>query len=140
MFLSFAPCLYSCPLPDTSLHKSVIMMSNYSMMFQHLADVFPMDNILLVNGQTLVEDPLKEIKKVEQFLSLPSFFNKDHFVYPKEKNGFPCFKLGEDPQCMGSWKGRPHPPLSGETMKYLKQLFQPIMDKFENQTGIKFIL
>ena len=115
-------------------------MSNYSMMFQQITNVFPMQNILIVNGQTLVEDPLSEVKKVEQFLSLPSFFNKDHFVYPKEKNGFPCFNLGEDSHCMDERKGRPHPPLAEETMDFLRQLFQPMLDQFEMQTGIIFTL
>ena len=82
-----------------------------------------MKNILIVNGQTLVEDPLMEIKKVEQFLSLPSFFNKEHFVYPKEKNGFPCFNLGKDPQCMSRNKGRPHPQLAEETMEFCDDYF-----------------
>ena len=109
-------------------------------MYQQITNVFPIKNILIVNGQTLVEDPLMEIKKVEQFLSLPSFFNKDHFVYPKEKNGFPCFNHGNDSQCMSRNKGRPHPPLAEETMEFLRGLFQPILIQFEKQTGIIFKL
>ena len=123
-----------------SLHKSVLMLSNYSMMYQQITNVFPMQNILIVNGKTLVEDPLIEIKKVEQFLRLPSFFSKDHFVLPKEKNGFPCFNLGEDSQCMDKKKGRPHPPLAEETIQFLRQLFQPMLNQFEIQTGIVFKL
>ena len=116
------------------------MMSNYSMMYQQITNVFPIKNILIVNGQTLVEDPLMEIKKVEQFLNLPSFFNTDHFVYPKEKNGFPCFNHGNDSQCMSRNKGRPHPPLAEETMEFLQGLFQPMLIQFEKQTGIIFKL
>eukprot|EP00091_Calanus_sinicus_P016198 TRINITY_DN35474_c0_g1_i1.p1 TRINITY_DN35474_c0_g1~~TRINITY_DN35474_c0_g1_i1.p1 ORF type:complete len:157 (-),score=38.80 TRINITY_DN35474_c0_g1_i1:11-451(-) len=125
---------------DISLHESILMMSNYSMMYQEITNVFPLKNILIVNGKTLVEDPLSEIKKVEQFLSSPSFFSKDHFVYPEEKNGFPCFNLGEDAHCMDERKGRPHPPLAEETIQFLRQLFQPMVDQFQMQTGIIFTL
>ena len=113
-------------------------MSNYSMMYQHMAEVFPKENILIVNGETLIEDPLQEIKNVEKFLRIPSFFSKDHFVYPEEKAGFPCFKLGDEAEadCMGKGKGRTHPPLDEETKDFLRKRFRPMLDVFKKQTGI----
>ena len=74
------------------------------------------------------------MKKVEKFLGISSYFNADQFIKgPKE---FPCFNVGEV-SCMKSNKGREHPQLKNETEEFLKKYFQPIMDKFEQQTGIR---
>lgn len=125
---------------DLTLSKAVILLSNYSMAYEHMTEVFPRDNMLFVNGQALVEDPLAEIKNVETFLKLASFFNDDHFVYPEKKEGFPCFKIGENAECLSKRKGRTHPPLAAKTMNFLKKQFQPMLDKFRKQTGIVFEL
>ena len=115
-------------------------MSNYSLMYQLMEEVFPKENILIVNGDTMIRDPLNEIKMVESFLNLPSFFTEEHFVYPEKKEGFPCFKLGDNARCMPKGKGREHPPLAGETVTFLKELFQPMLNIFKNQSGIVFEL
>ena len=54
-----------------------------------------------------LQDPLPEIKRVERFLGIDSFFSKDHFFFPEESK-FPCFRpsLEAEPQCMKGDKGR----------------------------------
>ena len=37
-------------------------------------------------------------------------------------------------------KGRKHPPLKTETLDFLLEMFQPMMETFQGQTGIYFDL
>ena len=114
----------------------VLNLTNYTLLYETLSTVFPKENIFVVNGEKLVADPLPEIKRVEEFLELPPFFNEDHFYYPNEESKFPCFKLGDDKRCMQADKGRDHPSLKRETLEFLKNHFQPMVDKLEGQTGV----
>ena len=41
---------------------------------------------------------------------------------------------------MGKTKGRPHPALQEETMKFLIDRFSPMLAEFERRTGIKLPL
>ena len=65
----------------------------------------------------------------------PPFLIEDNFYYPEDSK-FPCFKHGDAKTCMKAGKGREHPPLKRESLKFLKNLFQPMVDKLEGQTGI----
>jgi hypothetical protein len=44
--------------------------------------------------------------------------------------------MGNAGKCMGKDKGREHPLLKDETLKYLKAKFQPMMEMFKEQTGV----
>lgn len=41
---------------------------------------------------------------------------------------------------MGKSKGRPHPALQEETMKFLIEKFGPMLAEFERRTGMKLQL
>ena len=114
----------------------VLNLTNYHLLYDNLASVFPKENILVVNGDKLIEDPQPEIERVEYFLNLPSFFNEVSFFYP-EGSQFPCFKHGEKQTCMRGDKGREHPTLKKETLDLLENIFDPMVDKLEEQTGVR---
>ena len=119
-----------------SLSEMVFYLSNYSLIHQMVEEVFPRENILVVNGDKIVTEPLMEIRRVESFLGLPAFFKESHFFYP-EDGRFPCFKFGAHNLCMDpKHKGREHPPLKRKTLDYLKQHFQPMVEKFFQQMGM----
>ena len=90
---------------------------------------------MVVNGDKIIEEPLKEIRRVENYLGLPPFFNEDHFYKP-DSNDFPCFSLGSGLRCMEKDKGLKHPPLKNETLEYLRKKFQPVVDQLEQETGV----
>ena len=114
------------------------------------------EQILLLDGDVFVQEPVKVLKKVERFLELPSFFTEDHFDYTGRyltkllefdfiifgnivgKHGFPCFKLDADSmsKCMSDSKARDHPELSQESLKLLRSKFRPMLEKFKEQTGM----
>ena len=114
----------------------VFHLSNYTLIYQLVTSVFPKKNVHVVDGDLLVEKPMNEIRKVETFLGLPHYFNTSHFTYPKHKKGFPCFMLGGVGKCMARDKGRDHPLLKNETLNFLLTKFQPMIEKFKEQTGV----
>ena len=91
--------------------------------------------ILVVDGDKLVENPLEEIQRAESFSELPQFYGSSQFDV-EYKNGFPCFMLGNAGKCMGKDKGREHPLLKDETLKYLNENFQPMIEIFKERTGV----
>ena len=115
-------------------------MSDYGLQYQTLLKVFPRKNILVVNGELLVTNPLEEVRRVESFLGLPPFFRDQHFVYKEKWGRFPCFKLERKLRCMGSDKGRKHPQLQEKTISHLRRHFRPKMEAFEEETGVGFDL
>ena len=116
--------------------EEFLLQSNYTLQYEAIISVFFKKNICVVNGETLIDDPFTEIKRVEEFLELKPFFEESHFVYPDETRRFPCFKVGERTTCMKKANGLEHPQLKEESMNYLRKHFQPMMDKFESQTGL----
>jgi [heparan sulfate]-glucosamine 3-sulfotransferase 5 len=128
----------------SDLSEAVLYMSDYDLQFKMLTEVFPRENIFVVNGEMIVQNPLDEIKRVETFLGLSPFFRERHFVYPEDRQNdkmdrkFPCFQLGQKAKCMFGDKGWEHPPLKNETYDFLKKEFQLGLDKFEQETGVGF--
>ena len=92
-------------------------------------------------GNRDLQKPLSEIRKVEKFLRISSFYSEDHFYFPEDSK-FPCFRKNSEtePRCMMGDKGRDHPVLKNETYDYLKKYFKPKMEDFEKLTGIHYEL
>ena len=119
-----------------SLNEMVFYLSNYTLIYQMISSVFDSKNIMVVNGDKIVTDPLQEIRRVESFLELPEFYHPDHFFYP-EDGRFPCFNFGEHNLCMDpKHKGREHPQLKHETLQFLQLHFQPMVETFFIESGI----
>ena len=119
----------------------VKFLSDYPAQLEMLTQVFPREQVHVIDGEKMVTNPLPEIKKIEQFLEIPSFFSEEHFYFP-EGSKFPCFRPSREskPKCMEGDKGRSHPDLLPETYEHLKMYFSPKMDTFFNMTGIKYEL
>ena len=86
--------------------------------------------LLVVDGDKLVSDPLSEIVRVENFLGLRNYLTKQNFVYDEDK-GFYCM-IYDDGQkhCLCKSKGVPHPNLNPNVEAKLRKFFKPINRKF----------
>ena len=115
-------------------------LSNYTLQYQLVSAVFKDSQLMVVDGEQLVKDPIAELRKVEQFLGIQTFFTNSLIFYPEQNKGFPCFLLNGEGKCMEKDKGRKHPPLKTETFDFLFNMFQPMMETFQQQTGIYFDL
>ena len=112
--------------------SSIIKVSLYDVHYKRWLQHFPKDQILIVSGDRLITDPVKEVTRVEQFLNVPSYFKPDMFYF-NETKGFYCWKRAisnTKVRCLGSSKGRKHPEVSEKTISKLRQFFKPHMKEF----------
>ena len=100
---------------------------------------FPLKQIHIVDGDSLRENPVPEINKVEKYLGIQTFINKDHFEYNKTK-GFHCLKHPDNgnPVCLGSTKGREHPTVDSTVTKKLNDYYSQCNTRFYEKAKRKF--
>ncbi|XP_006825190.1 heparan sulfate glucosamine 3-O-sulfotransferase 5-like [Saccoglossus kowalevskii] len=99
-------------------------------------DVFSRDQILLLDGTLLLTDPLSELKTVERFLGLRSFFQKDHFSMNEERGIF-CMDFPSE-YCLPGCKGRKHPHVDDKVWASLCDFYAPYDRSLEQMTGKHF--
>lgn len=126
---------------------NIITFSLYDIHYQRWREYFTKDQILVVNGDKLINNPLDELKSVERFLRIPSYFTASMFYYNQTK-GFYCWRkprqrkiqttIAVKPVCLGNAKGRTHPTVSNTTIQTLKAYFRPHMQIFCNFSGIEY--
>lgn len=98
---------------------------------------FPRSSIHIVSGENLIVDPAAELCKVQEFLGLRRVITDKHFFFNATK-GFPCLVKREKtgrPHCLGSSKGRSHPPVSQTTYNILRDFYRPFNFKFYKMIG-----
>lgn len=113
---------------------SVIRVSTYAIHMVRWLRYFPLQQIHIVNGDALILDPAPEIIRVQEFLGIRNFFQKNMFYFNYTK-GFYCWnKVLENgythQTCLGSGKGRSHPDISKTTQELLKQYFASHNERF----------
>ncbi|KAG7154767.1 Heparan sulfate glucosamine 3-O-sulfotransferase 3A1-like 1 [Homarus americanus] len=75
-----------------------------------------------------------------EFLGLRRVITDKHFFFNATK-GFPCLVKREKagrPHCLGSSKGRSHPPVSQATYNILRDFYRPFNFKFYKMVGHNF--
>ena len=113
---------------------NAIAHSLYDVFFQQWLKHFNLDQIHVVNGDILINNPVQELQMAEKFLRVGKFFQEDMFYFNKTK-GFYCWKKAnkkgdELPYCLGDGKGRQHPNISDAAIAKLKKIFQPHNERF----------
>ena len=106
--------------------------SLYSIHFENWLKYFPINQIHVVNGEEFIKNPFKEIKKVEEFLSLSPFITEKDFIYNPIKR-FYCLKRKKNKntmKCLQKSKGRIHPEIDSSLLEKLKKFFKPFDQKF----------
>ncbi|XP_036454533.1 LOW QUALITY PROTEIN: heparan sulfate (glucosamine) 3-O-sulfotransferase 1-like 2 [Colossoma macropomum] len=92
-----------------------------SLYHQHMArwlELFPREQIHIVDGEALIRDPFPELQKAEKFLELPPQITPDNFYFNTTK-GFYCLLSEGHDKCLDDSKGRPHAPLSNKAFQKL---------------------
>lgn len=109
---------------DIKSWNGLINIGLYSNHLRRWLDVFPRQQILVLDSDTLTHDPLKAFRLIEQFLDLSPFFRPEHFYFSKRK-GFYCLKMSGKVSCQGSSKGRTHPTVDQSVIDKLKAFYEP---------------
>ena len=120
-------------LSDGSVNRNYVpvQVGEYNKHFKNWLKFFPLEQILIVDGGKFITNPFEELHKVEEFLELPSYFEKSQFYYNKEK-GFYCWKTKKksEPQCLGDRKGRSHPVIPKNIIEKLKNYYKLSNEEF----------
>ena len=117
-----------------------INVSMYDVHYQQWLKWFDKKQILVLNGDELITNPVPLLNKVESFLNVSHYFENSTFTINKEK-GFYCWKRNattEELQCLGKSKGRPHPTVSNSTLNKLKKFLRPHAKRFCQLADVKF--
>lgn len=114
-----------------------IQRSLYHLHMRNWLRHFPLAQIHLVDGDTLVRDPLPELRRVERFLELPPRIAASNFYFNQTK-GFYCIRSDGRERCLHESKGRPHPPVNGTVLRQLRAYFRPHNRSFYRLVGRNF--
>lgn len=111
-----------------------------SFYYQHLArwlELFPREQIHIVDGEALIRNPFPELQKAENFLELPPQIKPDNFYFNVTK-GFYCMLSAGHDKCLDESKGRPHAPLSNEAFQKLCRYLRVPNQIFFRMVGQRF--
>ncbi len=95
-------------------HKHIIRWFQY----------FSKHQLLILDGDLLITNPYKVIKRAETFLGLTNFFSPKHFIFSRQK-GFYCLQMNMKKHCMGNSKGHTQIKVSGTVRKYINHFYAP---------------
>lgn len=117
----------------------------YDSEFENWLKYFPLNQILIIDGESFVSDPVKELNRVEDFLHIERFFSDNMFVLNEEK-GFYCIlnnktgngKVVETENCLVKNKGTKHPNIPPALLKEMDSYFRPHNEKFYKLAGLRF--
>ena len=123
-------------------HVQPILCSMYDVYLEKWLKHVKIEQILVVSGDRLIDNPVPELQKVEKFLGVSPFFTEDLF-YKNQTKGFYCWKRTNDggdevPYCLDSKKGRKHPTVNNQTIAKLKAFFKAHNENFYSLVGEDF--
>ena len=112
-------------------NSQFIRRSNYSKIIDRWTRWFAIGTqLLVIDGDKFVSDPLTELVKVENFLGLRNFLTKDNVVF-NEKKGFYCMvSESGHRRCLSKTKGVSHPDLNPDVAAKLREFFKPLNRRF----------
>jgi hypothetical protein len=142
---SFEGDIFLSPSGEVNTGFQPVSISMYDVHFERWLTYFDRSQILIVDGDALIRDPTRQLKRVEGFLEVNEFFEDDMFYFNATK-GFYCWKKQDDrggqghqvSYCLGSAKGHHLPQLSNDTAQRLQEFFRPHNERFYAQVKQRF--
>ncbi|KAG8270876.1 heparan sulfate glucosamine 3-O-sulfotransferase 5 [Homalodisca vitripennis] len=97
-------------------------------------EVFPRHQLLVVNGDHLIEDPVSQLQRIERFLGLEPRITRHNFYFNHTK-GFFCLRNETADKCLRESKGRKHPRVDPTVVSKLRRFFSEHNQKFYELVG-----
>ncbi|KAG5673706.1 hypothetical protein PVAND_003729 [Polypedilum vanderplanki] len=98
-------------------------------------EIFSRSQILVINGDQLITDPISQINRVQDFLGIERRINHENFYFNKTK-GFYCLRtMAGDKKCLKETKGRMHPKVNEKSVSILRKFFVEHNQKFYDLIG-----
>ena len=123
---------------DINEESDFIKSGIYSFYIAHWLKYFPRRQLLILDGDMLINDPYLELHKVEDFLGITHYFTRDCFHFNEEKGFFCRIDRKGKEICMGDHKGRKHVEISADLKKKLIDFLKPYDKHLYNVTGEMF--
>ncbi|XP_014485796.1 PREDICTED: heparan sulfate glucosamine 3-O-sulfotransferase 5 [Dinoponera quadriceps] len=122
--------------PDGSINESYrpVAISLYHTYMHRWLEVFSREQILIVNGDQLIEDPVPQLRRIENFLGLEPRIGRHNFYFNHTK-GFYCLRNETSEKCLRESKGRRHPRVSPMVVTKLRKFFNEHNQRFYELVG-----
>uniref|UniRef100_A0A0B6ZRV2 Sulfotransferase domain-containing protein n=1 Tax=Arion vulgaris TaxID=1028688 RepID=A0A0B6ZRV2_9EUPU len=118
--------------------EQILKVGDYNPHFEHLLTVFPRNQLLILDGDKLVVDPLSQVRLIEDFLGLAHEVT-DKSIYFDDQKGFYCMHTkSNETKCLGKSKGRKHIEIEPEFKAKIIEFFKPYNERFFNLVGQRF--
>ena len=111
------------PNGTVNTQTSVIDTGIYIKHLRQWLSSFPLDTLLVLDGEEFIYNPLPALQKIEQFLNIKQYFTRETFYFDTDKTFFCLAKPLRS--CMSNSKGRPHPYVQPEVLRTLYDFFEP---------------
>ena len=88
---------------------NILLNGIYAIYLHHWYKVFDRNQILILNGQDLMENPARIMKQVQNFVGIKEVLTQEDFIFHEDK-GFYCIKGDgrESAQCLANTKVCPY--------------------------------
>lgn len=100
--------------------------SSYVKHFRNWLSYFPLDRFIIVDHQQLVDDAFHELHRVERFLGLTPFFERNMFYYDKRRRGTCVYRSTNACPPRSSPGYLPAGRLTGPQEQKLRDYFRPL--------------
>jgi hypothetical protein len=116
---------------SSNIKRKGIPLISDSMYVEHLKEwlkYFPLEQILVLNGEEFIKNPYNEVIKVEKFLNLNKFFVPEHYIFDKNKGYYCMNKIlfnSTENRCLGKEKGRKHSEIDENALDKLREFYKP---------------
>ena len=119
---------------DIDKSYNPIRRSIYYRYMKQWLEVFPREQVHIVNGERLIKHPLSELRKIETFLGLEHKITEENFYF-NETRGFYCLRNETGQKCLSKSKGREHPKIDPVILSKLRAFFRPYNYRFYRLVG-----
>jgi hypothetical protein len=115
-------------LNETLMQNKFVRNSIYYLDMREWLKHFSIGNFFVIDGESFIRRPWFELARLEKFLNVSQFIQKEHFHFDTNKN-FYCMNTSDDTVqfngCLGKNKGRKaHVYLSNYTKAHLSNYFR----------------
>ncbi|KAJ4445600.1 hypothetical protein ANN_12282 [Periplaneta americana] len=111
-----------------------LAISLYHTFLHRWLEVFRRPQILVVNGDLLIEDPVPQLHRIEHFLGLEPRIGRHNFYFNHTK-GFFCLRNETADKCLRESKGRRHPRVDPVVVTKLRRFFSEHNQRFYDLVG-----
>ncbi|XP_049540799.1 heparan sulfate glucosamine 3-O-sulfotransferase 5 [Anopheles darlingi] len=123
-------------MPNGTVNEAYrpLAISQYHVHMHRWLEVFSREQLLVVNGDQLIDDPVSQLRRIEDFLGIEPRIGSNNFYF-NETKGFYCLRNETGDKCLRETKGRKHPRVDPVVVSKLRKFFVEHNQKFYELVG-----